>query len=137
MFARGGLIALFSRIARIMQLQNWKNWELDCIITQNVDNLHQAAGNSPDKIFELHGNMKRVKCLDCESVFPIEDLSLHLPLEKLPQCKSCNGIVKPDVVLFGEQLMLTSCRKLLFIRVIATCSSLSALRWSYIPLHTC
>ena len=105
MFARGGLIGTVqpnSAHYAIAELE--KLGKLDCIITQNVDNLHQAAGNSPDKIFELHGNMKRVKCLDCESVFPIEDLSLHLPLEKLPQCKSCNGIVKPDVVLFGEQL---------------------------------
>jgi len=47
---------------------------LDCIITQNIDNLHQKAGNSPDKIFELHGNMQWVKCLDCGERYQVEQI---------------------------------------------------------------
>ena len=78
---------------------------LDCVITQNIDNLHQKAGNSPDSVFELHGNMKRARCLDCQTIFPIEYV-----LEKLkegteePICSKCFGTLKPDVVLFGEAL---------------------------------
>jgi NAD-dependent deacetylase len=78
--------------------------KLDCIITQNVDNLHQLAGNSPDKIFELHGNMKRVKCLECDRKYPIEDILPTTQIEEIPQCSCCDGILKPDVILFGESL---------------------------------
>jgi len=79
--------------------------KLDCIITQNIDNLHQKAGNSPDRIFELHGNMKWARCLDCHSLFPIEYVEQMLK-EGIaePPCRKCFGTLKPDVVFFGEAL---------------------------------
>ncbi len=78
---------------------------LDCVITQNIDNLHQKAGNSPDKIFELHGNMKRARCLDCHTIFSIEYVAQMLRdgIEE-PPCRKCFGTLKPDVVFFGEAL---------------------------------
>lgn len=78
--------------------------KLDCIITQNVDNLHQKAGNSPEKIYELHGNFKRVRCLNCRLVLTMEELLPRFEIEEIPVCAKCHGILKPDVVFFGESL---------------------------------
>jgi len=77
----------------------------DCVITQNIDNLHQKAGNSSDRVFELHGNMKWVRCLDCHALFPIEYVEKMLKdgMEE-PPCRKCYGTLKPDVVFFGEAL---------------------------------
>jgi len=78
---------------------------LDCVITQNVDDLHQKAGVPEDKVFELHGNMKRAVCLDCRSRYPFEEIKVRLDAgEDIPACPNCGGTLKPDVVMFGEQL---------------------------------
>ena len=68
------------------------------LITQNVDNLHQFAGNS--KVVELHGNIFKTKCSECGLEFN-EDIkeSSHIP-----HCNKCGGYLRPDVVLFGENL---------------------------------
>ena len=79
--------------------------KLDCVITQNVDNLHQAAGVPQDKVFELHGNMQRVICLGCGRRYPTAQIRARLDKGKeVPDCMSCHGILKPDVILFGEAL---------------------------------
>jgi len=68
------------------------------LVTQNVDNLHQEAGNN--KIVELHGNIFNTKCADCENCYtePISESS------QIPRCNACGGPLRPDVVLFGENL---------------------------------
>ena len=78
--------------------------KLTCVITQNIDNLHQKAGNSPDRVFELHGNMQWVRCMSCDNRFPIEDILPRLEKEEVPDCHLCRGILKPDAVFFGEAL---------------------------------
>jgi NAD-dependent deacetylase len=79
--------------------------KLDCVITQNVDNLHQKAGVPDKKVLELHGNMRWVSCLSCGKRYPIEHAKARLDKgEKIPDCEACHGILKPDVVLFGETL---------------------------------
>jgi NAD-dependent deacetylase len=79
--------------------------KLDCVITQNIDNLHQKAGNSPEKVLELHGTMNFAKCLGCFQRYSMEDLLGRLKLEdEAPLCPDCFGILKPDVIFFGEQL---------------------------------
>jgi NAD-dependent deacetylase len=79
--------------------------KLDCVITQNVDNLHQKAGVPADKVFELHGNMQRVVCLGCGRLYPFEQIKLRLDKgEQIPDCEACHGMLKPNAVLFGEQL---------------------------------
>lgn len=78
--------------------------KLDCVITQNVDNLHQKAGNSPEKVFELHGNMRWVRCMSCGRRIPTDDVLQRLREEDVPDCQSCGGILKPDGVFFGEAL---------------------------------
>ncbi|MFQ6122770.1 MAG: NAD-dependent protein deacylase [Dehalococcoidales bacterium] len=79
--------------------------KLDCVITQNVDNLHQKAGVPADKIFELHGNMQWIICLSCGRRYAFEQIKTRLDKgEEIPDCEACHGILKPDVVLFGESL---------------------------------
>ncbi len=82
--------------------------KLTCVITQNIDNLHQKAGNSPDKVFELHGNMQWVRCMGCDNRFPIESILPRLEKEEVPDCHLCRGILKPDAVFFGEALPQTT-----------------------------
>jgi len=78
---------------------------LDCVITQNVDNLQQRAGAPDDKVFELHGNMQWLICLGCHRYLPVEQIIDRLSKsEDVPDCEVCHGILKPDVVLFGEPL---------------------------------
>ena len=72
--------------------------KLKAVITQNVDNLHQAAGSKV--VFELHGSTKRNYCTRCGRFF--EDVFVR-ECEGVPKC-DCGGIVKPDVVLYEESL---------------------------------
>ena len=79
--------------------------KLDCVITQNVDNLQQKAGVPDDKVFELHGNMQQVICLSCGRRYPLEQIKTRLDEgEEVPDCEVCHGILKPDIVLFGEPM---------------------------------
>jgi NAD-dependent deacetylase len=71
------------------------------VITQNIDGLHQIAGVSD--VIELHGNMRRISCLQCKKTYSIDDV-YHTITTTLPPYCSCSGMLKPDVVLFGEQL---------------------------------
>ncbi len=77
--------------------------KLKCIITQNVDGLHQAAGNTD--VIEFHGNLRRVVCIACEERYP-HDLAMEKASngELPPRCDKCGGILKPDAVLFEEPI---------------------------------
>lgn len=68
------------------------------LITQNVDGLHRMAGNQ--NVLELHGNIQRVRCADCYTFTEIWDDDT----EAVPRCKVCGGLLRPDVVWFGEAL---------------------------------
>ncbi|HUH66551.1 MAG TPA: NAD-dependent deacylase [Syntrophales bacterium] len=83
-----------------------KMGRLSCVITQNVDNLHQKAGNSPDKVYELHGNMRWLKCMGCDARYPVGGniIDEYRATKEVPSCERCRGILKPDVVFFGEML---------------------------------
>lgn len=79
--------------------------KLDCVITQNVDNLHHKAGVPAEKVFELHGNVQWAICLDCGRRYPFEHIKARWEAgEEIPDCEECGGMLKPDAVLFGEQL---------------------------------
>jgi NAD-dependent SIR2 family protein deacetylase len=101
------------------------------LITQNVDGLHQAAGSK--NVYELHGRLDRVKCMRCGNQFPRTQIDVMLTelnpsvnkdqaveyspdgdaeIEatkdfKIPSCPNCSGVLKPDVVFFGEQVEST------------------------------
>jgi len=79
--------------------------KLDCVITQNIDNLHQKAGVPEGKVFELHGNTRRAVCLSCRRRFPMPEVLQKIKEGiEVPDCPDCHGILKPDAVLFGEML---------------------------------
>ncbi len=79
--------------------------KLDCVITQNVDFLHQRAGLPEDKVIELHGTLKWVVCLNCGRRFPREEIQKRLEAgEKVPRCDFCGGITKPATVAFGQPM---------------------------------
>ena len=79
--------------------------KLDCVITQNVDNLHHKAGVPSEKVFELHGNMQWAVCLSCGQRYSLEQIKVRLDKgEEIPDCEDCHGILKPDAVFFGEPL---------------------------------
>jgi len=79
--------------------------KLDCVITQNVDNLHHKAGVPAEKVFELHGNVQWAVCLSCGRRYPFEHIKARLEGgEEIPECEQCRGMLKPDAVLFGEAL---------------------------------
>ncbi len=79
--------------------------KLSCVITQNIDGLHQLAGNSPELVFELHGNMKNLRCLGCQARYPLSEIrKRYIPGGDPPDCEKCGGILKPEVVFFGEAL---------------------------------
>jgi NAD-dependent deacetylase len=76
---------------------------LKAIITQNIDNLHQEAGSTV--VLEVHGHLREATCMDCYKVQPTEDLfRTFLESGVIPRCRDCGGVMKPNVVLFGEQL---------------------------------
>ena len=75
------------------------------LITQNVDNLHREAGNN--KIVELHGNIFETKCASCGKKHQGEIVESV----EVPKCKFCDGLLRPDVVLFGENLDNQNIRK--------------------------
>lgn len=75
-----------------------KAGKLKAVITQNIDGLHTAAGSK--KVYELHGSVHRNYCFDCGKSFSAEDI---LASNGVPHC-SCGGLIKPDVVLYGENL---------------------------------
>ena len=82
-----------------------KMGKLSSVITQNIDNLHQKGGNNPALVYELHGNMKWIVCLSCRQRYPLEDLMRKITSEDpVPECEKCGGILKPDVIFFGEVL---------------------------------
>jgi NAD-dependent deacetylase len=79
--------------------------KLDCVITQNVDNLHHKAGVPAENIFELHGNVQWAVCLSCGKRYPFEQIKARWERgEEIPDCEECRGMLKPDAVLFGEAL---------------------------------
>jgi len=79
--------------------------KLDCVITQNVDGLHQKAGNSEDRVIQLHGNMQWAICLSCHRRFPMKEVLQRIKEgAEVPDCLYCHGILKPAAVFFGEAL---------------------------------
>jgi NAD-dependent deacetylase len=80
--------------------------KLHALITQNIDELHQIAGNSPDKVIEVHGTMRRVMCWDCGMRAPMQKaLDRVRAGEADPKCRECGGILKSDTISFGQQLV--------------------------------
>jgi NAD-dependent deacetylase len=74
------------------------------VLTQNFDGLHQAAGSPADLVVELHGTLATTSCLRCERREPTPAVLARLDDEPDPHCPACGGVLKVDVVYFGERL---------------------------------
>jgi NAD-dependent deacetylase len=77
---------------------------LQALITQNVDGLHQASGLPDEIITELHGNTRRIRCMSCSTISPVEEVHQRLAAgDSAPECK-CGGYLKPDTISFGQAM---------------------------------
>jgi NAD-dependent deacetylase len=80
--------------------------KLHALITQNIDGLHQKAGNSPERVIEVHGTVHDVVCLSCGGKGPMQaTLDRVRAGEADPACEGCGGILKSDTISFGQQLV--------------------------------
>ena len=80
--------------------------KLHALITQNIDELHQIAGNSPEKVIEVHGTMRKVVCMSCGERAPMEKALARVRAgEDDPPCRRCGGILKSATISFGQQLV--------------------------------
>lgn len=78
--------------------------KLQAVITQNIDGLHQKAGSS--NVMELHGSVHRNACMDCKQFYTLNDIIRSQ--DTVPRCTACGGVIKPDVVLYEEELDQTT-----------------------------
>src|SRR5262245_4086638 len=80
--------------------------KLHALITQNIDGLHQRAGNAGDLVIEVHGTLHRAVCLDCGWKGPMQAVLDRVRSgEADPACGSCGGILKSDTISFGQPLI--------------------------------
>jgi NAD-dependent deacetylase len=84
-----------------------KAGHVDAIITQNIDTLHQKAGSQ--NVIEMHGTMQTLTCTQCyHQVEAVRYLAAFVENGEIPRCPKCDHVLKPDVILFGEQLPQTA-----------------------------
>ena len=79
---------------------------LRALITQNIDGLHLRAGNSPQRVIEVHGNLHQAVCLACEWKGPMQAVLERVRAgDEDPGCGNCGGILKSDTISFGQALV--------------------------------
>ena len=80
-----------------------KNGVLKAVITQNIDTLHTRADSKT--IHEVHGHMRESTCIRCYTIYPAEaSAEAVLELNEVPYCSDCGGVLKPNIIMFGEML---------------------------------
>jgi len=84
----------------LFEMENAGNFKT--VITQNIDGLHQEAGSS--SVIELHGTTRTIICTDCSRKYTTGEAFAKLKKQIPPLCSKCDGILRPDVVFFGEML---------------------------------
>ena len=83
-----------------------KRGKLHALITQNIDELHQMAGNSADRVIEVHGTVRKVMCMTCGMTAPMQKaLDRVRAGEEDPPCRDCGGILKSATISFGQALV--------------------------------
>jgi len=75
---------------------------LDAVITQNIDRLHERAGSK--EVLEVHGSIRTSSCPGCGASYSLDEVLALLDRSDVPVCSDCGGVLKPDVVFFGELL---------------------------------
>lgn len=80
--------------------------KLHALVTQNIDELHQMAGNAPERVIEVHGTMRRVMCWGCGERLPMQAALARVRAgDADPDCERCGGILKSDTISFGQSLV--------------------------------
>jgi NAD-dependent deacetylase len=80
--------------------------KLHALVTQNIDELHQQAGQSPERVIEVHGTMRRVMCWSCGWRAPMQEALERVRAgEDDPHCTHCGGVLKSDTISFGQALV--------------------------------
>ncbi|MCP3874331.1 MAG: sigma factor regulator FecR [Desulfobacteraceae bacterium] len=77
---------------------------LKALITQNIDGLHKASGIPKDKIIELHGNTRRVRCMSCKKLISWDEAQKMIDAGDMAPVCSCGGYFKPDTISFGQAM---------------------------------
>jgi len=81
---------------------------LQAVVTQNVDGLHQESGLPDEKIIELHGNTRRIRCMSCRQIWPVEGVQQRIAGgDPAPECE-CGGYLKPDTISFGQSMPMAA-----------------------------
>ena len=84
---------------------------LQAVVTQNIDGLHQESGLLDEKIIELHGNARRIRCMSCRQIIPTPNVQQQLAEgDPAPECQ-CGGYLKPDTISFGQSMPVTEVEK--------------------------
>jgi len=97
----------------------YRNGYLDAVITQNIDGLHQASGLPEERVVELHGNTRRIRCMHCRTILPIQEVQQRLADgDPAPEC-NCGGYLKPDTISFGQAMPAAEVEKA--VRLSRTC----------------
>jgi len=80
--------------------------KLPAVVTQNIDNLHQASGIAPEHVVELHGNTTYAHCLDCAKRFDLSWVRQRMDAANgcAPDCPSCGGFIKTATISFGQAM---------------------------------
>ena len=89
-------------IHRVLAAMEMKGKLTEGIFTQNIDGLRQKAGSK--KVYELHGSVRAGYCMNCHSYFDYHYMADFVNRDTVPYCKNCGGLVKPDIVFYGEPL---------------------------------
>lgn len=84
---------------------------IESVITQNIDGLHQEAGLPDEKVIELHGSNRRIRCMSCGEISSIHEAQKRIEAGDLaPEC-SCGGYLKPDTISFGQSMPADEVKK--------------------------
>ncbi len=84
--------------------------KVNYIITQNIDGLHEKAGSK--NLIEIHGNFKTFTCTNCGRKFKLEEIYNKIEKGEVPTCSKCKGILKPDLIFFGENIDINLINKI-------------------------
>ena len=93
-------------VARLVELG-----KIACVVTQNVDNLHQDSGISADKVIEVHGNASYAKCLTCGKRYEFENLKPRYEKDEDLTCLFCEGLIKTATISFGQAMPETEMQR--------------------------
>lgn len=121
---RGDLLGAGAEVkpnaAHLAIVDLWKAGRLSGCVTQNIDGLHQEAGLPEDLVSELHGNVRRTRCMSCPAQWPTAEVLEWVSAgQEDPRCPRCGGIVKTATVSFGQMLPEREIQKARFFSAMA------------------